>query len=167
MVWVSKLPVNQQILTVQVDSVELRTISHNPLSQECLPWTQVDLAPVVVQQVAVVKIPMNQDKRSPIWLCTSLMMWGCLCSSLLSKTESWRVRPWLPPTSRDHWILRNLLSWARWCKAWLYWCIPLGLPSGSSRACGLKTPLWCGSLFFLHWTGINQNSLSTTRGPRH
>ena len=54
--------------------MELRTISHHLLSQEHLLHTQVDLAPVVVQQVAAMEIPMSQDRRSPIWPCTSLMM---------------------------------------------------------------------------------------------
>ena len=70
-VWVDKLPVNQQILTVQVVLVELRTISHHLLSQEHLSCTQVDLAPVVLQQVAVVGIPMSQDRMFPIKPCTS------------------------------------------------------------------------------------------------
>ena len=42
----------------------------------------------------------------------------------------------------------------------------LGLSFGSSRACGLKTPLQCSSLFFIHCTGIDWNSLSTTRGSK-
>ena len=45
--------------------------------QEHLSCTQVDLAPVVVQQVAAVQIPMSRDSSS-IWLCTPLMKMSLL-----------------------------------------------------------------------------------------
>ena len=64
MVWLNKLSVNQQIFTVQVIPVELRAISCHLLSQEHLTCTQVDLAPVVVQQVAVVK--MSHEPRQNV-----------------------------------------------------------------------------------------------------
>ena len=83
----------QVTLTAQVDLVELRTISHHLLSH-----TQVDLAPVVVQQVAVAEIPMSQDKRSPIWPCTSLMMMNLL----MTHTRSYLLRtPLLFHTFQD------------------------------------------------------------------
>ena len=69
---------NQQILTVHVNKVELRTIKHHPQGQECLLSTPVYLAPVAVQQVAAVKIPMSWDRGSPIWPWLSLMMMSCL-----------------------------------------------------------------------------------------
>ena len=53
-----------------------------------LPCTPVDLAPVMVQQVAAVKIPMSRDRRSPIWPCTSLMM----TSSLMTHTRFYLLR---------------------------------------------------------------------------
>ena len=80
--WVNRLQVNQWILMAQADLVELRMISHHPPSQEHLPCTPVDLAPVVMQQVAVVKIPTSQDRRSPIWPCTSLMMLSSLMTHI-------------------------------------------------------------------------------------
>ena len=63
---------------VQADLVELRTISCHLPSQGHLLHTQVDLAPVVVQQVAAVEIPASQDRRSPIWPCTSPMAMNLL-----------------------------------------------------------------------------------------
>ena len=44
--------------------------------------------PVVVQQVAAVKIPMSQDRRSPIWPCTSLKM----MISLMTHTRLYPLR---------------------------------------------------------------------------
>ena len=89
---------NQLILMAQADLVELRMISHHLLSKEHLPCTQVDLAPVVVQQVAVVEIPMSQDRRSPIWPCTSLMM----MSLLMTHTRLYLLRmPTLFSTFQD------------------------------------------------------------------
>ena len=87
-VWANRLPVNQQILVVQVNEMELRTIKHHPWSQECLPYTPVDLAPVVVQQVAAVKIPMSWDRGSPIWPWLSPMM----MSSLMTHTRLYLLR---------------------------------------------------------------------------
>ena len=70
--WMASSGVGQQVTSESIDShswvvpVEPSTTSHHLLSQEHLPCTQVDLAPVVVQQVAVVEIPMSQDRMFPI-----------------------------------------------------------------------------------------------------
>ena len=56
---VNILPVNQWILTVQVNEVETKAITFHPQSQECLLHTPVHLALAEVQQVAAVKIPMS------------------------------------------------------------------------------------------------------------
>ena len=73
---------------MQVNEVELRTIKHHPQNQECLPCTPVDLAPVVVQQVAAVKIPMSQDRGSPIWPWLSPV----ITSLLMTHTRSYLLR---------------------------------------------------------------------------
>ena len=52
---------NQQILAVQVNEVELRTIKCHPQSQECLSGTPVDLAPVVVQGVSHLAMFISDD----------------------------------------------------------------------------------------------------------
>ena len=62
----NRLQVNRQIPTVQVNEVGLKTMKLHLRSQECLLHTPVHLAPTVVQQGAV-KVPMSQDRRSPIW----------------------------------------------------------------------------------------------------
>ena len=66
--------------------MELRTIKHHP--QECLLCTPVYLASVAVQQVAAVKVPMSQDRRSPIWPWLSPMM----MSSLMTHTILYLLR---------------------------------------------------------------------------
>ena len=78
---------NQWILTVQVNEVEPKAIKFHPQSQECLLHTPVHLALVVVQQVRAVKMPMSQDRGSPIqpWL---LMM----TNLLMTHTRSFLLR---------------------------------------------------------------------------
>ena len=77
---------------------------HHPLNQEHLPCTPVGLAPVMVQQVAAVEIPMSQDMRSSIWPCTSLMM----TSLLMTHTRLYLLRmPLLFLTFQDR-ILKGL-----------------------------------------------------------
>ena len=61
-----------------VNEVELRIIKYHRQGQECLLHTPVYLAPVAVQQVAVVKIPMSRERRSPIWPWLSPMMMSLL-----------------------------------------------------------------------------------------
>ena len=42
----------------------------------------------------------------------------------------------------------------------------LGLLFGLSRTCDFETPLGYSSLSFIHWAGINRDSLSPTRGSQ-
>ena len=122
--WANRLPVNPQISTVQVNEVEPKTIKLHLQSQECLLHTPVHLAPVVVQQVAAVKIPMNQDRGSPIWPWLSMMM-NLLTTHTRSfllrmpslflsfQDRAWKGSIYLPSTSRGHCISRNLLPRVR------------------------------------------------------
>ena len=77
---------NQQIPAVRVNKVEPKAIKFHPQSQ-CLLYTPVHLALVVVLQVAAVKIPTSQDRRSPIWPWLLMMM-----SSLMTHTRSFLLR---------------------------------------------------------------------------
>ena len=131
---------------VQADLVELRMNRCCLPSQQYLPCTQVDLVPVVVQQVAAVEIPMNQDRRSPIWPCTSQMK----MSLLMTHTRLYLLRmPSLFVTFQDRILkgstmatfyqqrslgFKELTSMSQMVSGLATLVHPLGL----SWACGLK-----------------------------
>ena len=77
---------NQQILTVQVNEMEPKTIKLHLQRQECLLHTPVHLAPTVAQQAAAVKIPTSRDRGSPI------LSWLLMMNSLMTHTRSFLLR---------------------------------------------------------------------------